>query len=74
VTSHIVDAKELAAALNVIEMELQHIAHDRRLPFLFSTAFGFFCHRRNLPQWKRQLSLRPTTVVKIRNSFILFGT
>jgi hypothetical protein len=46
VTSHIVDAKELAAALNVSEMELQHIAHDRRLPLSFSTAFGFFCHRR----------------------------
>jgi hypothetical protein len=52
VTSYIVDAKELAAALNVTEMELQNIAHDRRLPFSFSTVFGFFCHRRDLPQWK----------------------
>jgi hypothetical protein len=52
VISHIVDAKELAAALNVSEVELQYIAHDRRLPFSFSTAFGFFCHRRDLPQWK----------------------
>jgi hypothetical protein len=49
---HIVDAKELAAALSVSEMELQRIAHDQRLPFSFSTAFGFFCHRRDLPQWR----------------------
>jgi hypothetical protein len=33
VTSHIVDAKELAAALNVSEMDLQHIAHDCRFRF-----------------------------------------
>jgi hypothetical protein len=52
-------AKELAAALNVSEMDLQHIAHVRRLPFSFSTAFGFFCHRRDLSQWKA--ATEPTT-------------
>jgi hypothetical protein len=50
--THIIDAKELAHELGVSEIDLQHIAHERRLPFSFSTAFGFFTHRRDLPQWK----------------------
>jgi hypothetical protein len=50
--NHIIDSKELARELGVSEIDLQHIAHERRLPFSFSSAFGFFTHRQDLPQWK----------------------
>jgi hypothetical protein len=58
-TEHILAAKELAAELGVTEIDLQAIAHERRLPFSFSTAFGFFCHRRDLPTWKAAMEPRP---------------
>jgi hypothetical protein len=50
--NHVCTAQELATELGVTELDLQHIAHERRLPFSFSTVFGFFCHRSDLPQWK----------------------
>jgi hypothetical protein len=58
-TAHILDSKELARELGVSEIDLQHIAHERRLPFSFSTAFGFFTHRRDLPQWKAVVAVEP---------------
>jgi hypothetical protein len=51
-TATIIGAKELAHELGVSEIDLQHIAHERRLPFSFSSAFGFFTHCRDLPQWR----------------------
>jgi hypothetical protein len=51
-SNRVMPAKDLASALGVSEMDLQHITHERRLPFSFSTVFGFFCHRRDLAQWK----------------------
>jgi hypothetical protein len=65
VTSHIVDAKELAAALNVSELDLQHIAHNCRLPFsIFNRVRIFLSPPRPCAVEGGNLSLRPTTVVK----------
>lgn len=51
-SNRIMPAPELATALGIDQIELQHIAHEKRLPFAFSTAFGFFIQRRDFPQWK----------------------
>jgi hypothetical protein len=45
-------AKDLASALGVSEMYLQHLAHERRLPFFVSAAGGFAIMARDLGQWR----------------------
>jgi hypothetical protein len=42
----------LASALGVSEMDLQHLAHERRLPFFFSGVGGFAIMSRDLGQWR----------------------
>ena len=51
-SNHIMPAKELASALGVSEMDLQHLAHERRLPFFFSGVGGFAIMSRDLGQWR----------------------
>jgi hypothetical protein len=48
----IMAAPELAADLGVTEIDLQRIAHERRLPFAFSPTLGFFIQRRDAAIWK----------------------
>jgi hypothetical protein len=40
-SNHVMPAKDLASTLGVSEMDLQHLAHERRLPFFVSGAGGF---------------------------------
>ena len=48
----IMAAAELASTLGVSEIDLQGLAHSRRIPFAFSPTLGFFIQRRDLPVWK----------------------
>jgi len=49
----IMPAKDLASALGVSEMDLQHLALQRRLPFFFvSGVGGFAIMSRDLGQWR----------------------
>ena len=50
--TNIVQAHELAEELGISELELQQIALQKRLPFSFSMACGFFCHRLDVAEWK----------------------
>ena len=44
--------KDLASALGVSEMDLQHLALQRRLPFFVSGVGGFAIMSRDLGQWR----------------------
>jgi hypothetical protein len=50
-SNYVMPAKDLAFTLGVSEMDLQHLAHDRRLPFFVSGAGGFAIMSRDLPSW-----------------------
>ncbi|MGA8958338.1 MAG: hypothetical protein WB503_23325 [Pseudolabrys sp.] len=45
-------ARVMASALGVSEMDLQHLAHERRLPFFVSGAGGFAIMSRDLQSWR----------------------
>jgi hypothetical protein len=47
-SNHVMPAKDLASALEVSEMDLQHLAHERRLPFFVSGVGGFAIMSRDL--------------------------
>ena len=51
-SNHVMPAKDLASALGVSEMDLPHLAHERRLPFFVSGAGGFAIMSRDLGQWR----------------------
>jgi hypothetical protein len=51
-SNRIMPAKDLASTLGVSEMDLQHLAHERRLPFFVSGAGGFAIMSRDLGQWR----------------------
>jgi hypothetical protein len=51
-SNHVMPAKDLASALGVSEMDLQHLAHKRRLPLLVSGVGGFAIMSRDLGQWR----------------------
>lgn len=51
-SNRIMPAKDLASALGVSEMDLHHLAHERRLPFFVSGAGGFAIMSRDLGQWR----------------------
>jgi hypothetical protein len=51
-SNHVMAAKDLASTLGVSEMDLQHLAHERRLPFFVSGAGGFAIMSRDLGQWR----------------------
>ena len=51
-SNHVMAAKDLASALGVSEMDLQHLAHERRLPFFVSGLGGFAIMSRDLPSWR----------------------
>jgi hypothetical protein len=51
-SNRIMAAPELAAELGVTEIDLQRIAHERRLPFAFSPTLGFFIQRRDAASWR----------------------
>ena len=51
-SNHIMPAKELASTLGVSEMDLQHLALQRRLPFFVSGVGGFAIMSRDLGQWR----------------------
>ena len=51
-SNRIMPAKDLARALGVFEMDLQHLAHSRRLPFFVSGVGGFAIMSRDPGQWR----------------------
>ena len=51
-SNNVVPARDLASTLGVSEMDLQHLAHERRLPFFVSAAGGFAIMSRDLPSWR----------------------
>jgi hypothetical protein len=51
-SNRIMPAKDLASALGVSEMDLQHLALERRLPFFVSGVGGFAIMSRDLGQWR----------------------
>jgi hypothetical protein len=51
-SNHVMPAKDLASTLGVSEMDLQHLAHERRLPIFVSGAGGFAIMSRDLPSWR----------------------
>ena len=51
-SNRIMRAKDLARALGVCAMDLQHLAHERRLPFFVSGVGGFAIMSRDLPSWR----------------------
>jgi hypothetical protein len=51
-SNHVMPAKDVASALGVSEMDLQHLAHERRLPFFVSGVGGFAIMSRDLGQWR----------------------
>jgi hypothetical protein len=51
-SNDVMAAKDLASTLSVSEMDLQHLAHERRLPFFVSGAGGFAIMSRDLPSWR----------------------
>ena len=51
-SNRIMPAKDLTSALGVSETDLQHLAHERRLPFFVSGAGGFAIMSRDLGQWR----------------------
>jgi hypothetical protein len=50
--NRIMPAKDLASVLGVSEMDLQHLALQRRLPFFVSGVGGFAIMSRDLGQWR----------------------
>jgi hypothetical protein len=51
-SNNVMPAKDLASTLGVSEMDLQHLAYERRLPFFVSAAGGFAIMSRDLPSWR----------------------
>jgi hypothetical protein len=51
-SNRIMPAKDLASALGVSEMDSQHLALQRRLPFFVSGVGGFAMMSRDLGQWR----------------------
>lgn len=51
-SNRIMPAKDLASALGVSEMDLQHLADERRLPSFVSGVGGFAIMSRDLGQWR----------------------